>query len=89
MGNKGTKLPTENQHVRYLRKEFNSPRKLATLDIETATPENSPRYRIIVKDRGLRTKSDEIRNKRKSKEIVEEWITTYPESEIIVFEKTN
>ena len=89
MGNKKTKLPTEDQQVRYLRKEFNSPRKLATLDIETAPPESSPRYCITVKDRGLRTKRNSVENRRKSEEIINEWLTAYPESKIIVFEKTN
>jgi hypothetical protein len=89
MGNKGAKLPTKDQTVRYLRKDFNSPRKRSTLDIETTTPESSPRYRITIKDRGLRTQSEEIKNKRRSREIIESWLESYPESQIIVFEKTN
>ncbi len=89
MGNKGAKLPDETQSFRYLRQEFNSPRKLSTLDIETATPESSPRYRVTIKDRGLRTQSEEVKNKRKSKEIIAEWLDTYPESKFIVFERSN
>lgn len=88
MGNKGAKLPTEDQTVRYLRKDFNSPRKRSTLDIETATPESSPRYKITIKDCGLRTQIEEIKNIGQSKKIIEAWLKTYPESQIIVFEKS-
>lgn len=88
MGNKETKLPKENQKIRFLRKNFNLSSQLASLDIETVTPESSPRYRITIKDRGLRTKHNKVKNRRQSKEIIETWLEAYPESRIIMFEKS-
>jgi hypothetical protein len=87
MGNTNVKFPEEGQTVRIVRKKFDSPRKIAIVDVESATPDGSPRYRLTVKDKGLRTKDVQVKNRRGSKEMMKDWLNRYPDSEIVVFEE--
>ena len=87
MGNTEAKAPKGKQKLRVVRKSFDSPRKLAIIDIEPVTPDGSPRYKVTVKDRGLRTKSVEIKNKRNSREDVKDWLDQYPDSKIVMFDE--
>jgi hypothetical protein len=84
MGNLKSKIPPENQTLRFVRKNYDSPRKLAVMDIKEVTPDGSPRYEVTIKDRGLRTKSVEIKNKRGSTEMAKDWLERYPDSKLIV-----